>query len=773
MPPLTPEQEQRRLELIQEQNKAAKELASTYEKIAKTAEGLTEEQEAALNVAKQLSAQASNLEKSAKDRTSDSKSFFAIQSNISKLQKDALKNEGFIRKLEFERLQAQGKLRELSADAAKKAKESQELQNKHIGQIDRQLALEAQLEQARAGTSRADKDRARQLAAQVAQGKIDVNETLKNVKLKEKEAELSKKAYEDQKNIVNQVNDTIKANEIINEQRKKEIELSKKALGNTIVSNALHKAGLGDLLSWKGIYAFIVQAGFKANAQTTELGKSLGISYGSASKIRDSYASYVKNSKDTFINVERLSKAQAALTEQLGIAVQFSEQELETFSRLTEIVGLTADEAGNIAKFSAVAGMESRDYVAEIRKGAFYAQQANKIHISDKELLSTIGKLSAGILVKFQGNPKALAESVIQAKKLGLNLEQVDKIGQSMLEWESSIENELEAELLTGKKLNFERARAAALTGDQATLMQEVASQAGSLAEFQNMNVIAQSSLAKAFGMSREEMSEMLMKQEAINKYGSEAEKLNAQQLKDFEKSGLSLDEYLAKQTEQQNAQEKFNNAVTRLQEIIGNLVAGPFGELLGKLADALGFVSKLVAGVIQIGESFGGVSGILLGLIPILLKASSIARVFAIKGFQAGVASIFQSFAKVPFGLGIPLAIAAVAGLSSLFSSKGDDVVSDGGYGNRTLTTPKGTIKLNNQDTVIAGTNLFDKGRSSNTGNAGMMAAISNLATAMNNKPTPTPQFALNVDGQQLGSVVGRQQETGTQQTKNAYRLA
>ena len=34
------------------------------------------------------------------------------------------------------------------------------------------------------------------------------------------------------------------------------------------------------------------------------------------------------------------------------------------------------------------------------------------------------------------------------------------------------------------------------------------------------------------------------------------------------------------------------------------------------------------------------------------------------------------------------------------------DDMIS--GYGERTLITPKGSYALNNQDTVIAGTNLF-----------------------------------------------------------------
>ena len=43
-----------------------------------------------------------------------------------------------------------------------------------------------------------------------------------------------------------------------------------------------------------------------------------------------------------------------------------------------------------------------------------------------------------------------------------------------------------------------------------------------------------------------------------------------------------------------------------------------------------------------------------------------------------------------------------------------GDDIVSTGGYGNRTLKMPKGSIQLNDLDTIVAGTNLFDNNNSS-----------------------------------------------------------
>ena len=562
----------------------------------------------------------------------------------------------------------------------------------------------------------------------------------------------------------------IKLKQIVDEEdnRKKKLEEEEKL--EKSIYNQINKRYkfLKDNLS--GLFTYLVTAFKVVNQATTDMAKSMGVAEESAKKYVDQFDRYVKKSQDGFISIQKLAAAQTELTTQLGFSARFSEQELETFSRLTKIVGLTADEAGRLTEQAAATGKENTEYVADLRRAAFFAQQTTKVHITDKELLSSISKLSAGILVKFQNNPKALAEAVVQAKKLGINLEQVNKIGTSMLEWESSIEAELEAELITGKKLNFEKARAAALTGDQATLMQEVASQAGSLAEYEEMNVIARESLAKAFGMSSDEMSEMLMKQEAINKYGDKAAELNKEQLDYMQRHNLTADQMLEKVNNQRSSQEKFNDAMEKLQGIVGNLVEGPFGKLATLLADMLG----TTGGLLTLTTAYIARLGAILALKLIEIKYQRQVARGAITEAAAKAATSAAAIPVIGYGLGLVAAAAAVAYFSGMFD-KADDFISPG-YGKRMIFSPEGAVALNNQDTIVAGTNLGGGGINRTDGNAGMagvMAAISNLATAVANKPTPTPQFALNVDGQQLGSVVGRQQETGTQQTKNAYRLA
>lgn len=78
-------------------------------------------------------------------------------------------------------------------------------------------------------------------------------------------------------------------------------------------------------------------------------------------------------------------------------------------------------------------------------------------------------------------------------------------------------------------------------------------------------------------------------------------------------------------------------------------------------------------------------------------------------KSMAIAVAEIWKGQGSIPI-VGIAAAVAGVAamfGAVAIAKNYADDMVSLPGYGNRILSTPKGTISLNNKDTVIAGTDL------------------------------------------------------------------
>jgi hypothetical protein len=595
--------------------------------------------------------------------------------------------------------------------------------------------------------------------------------------------------------------------------------------------------GLTDPLT---LLTFVVTQINKADKQATELAKSLGLSKEQAYGLRQEFVQYSRAVGDNFVNVDRLTKAQAELTEQLGFAVNFSGKTADDFSRLTELVGLTAQEAGNLSKFSSASNQEISSYTGKLLKGALYAQNATKSHFSAKQILQDVSKLSSGILVKFQGNPVALGQAVAQAKALGTSLETMDKSAESLLNFESSIENELKAELLTGRQLNLERARYAALTGDQATLTKEIADQAGTLQDFQSMNVLAQKSLAEAFGLSKDELADMLLKQEALSMYGDKAKELNAQQIKDFEKQkqlnkDLTLEDYLNQQKEQLSIQDKFNNAVLKLQDLFGNLFAGPLGSFIDALSAGLELISKMIPALKVIASLYLGIKttqitlnalraieqgllakqlvlaegkfstetlshivqkesfGVKLAAYAVSLKdiiaekasnaAKALGNILEGKGLLKSIgATVMKAMSAIFSGptallgpLAIPIAVAAGAGVGAIGYKflTGDDVMSEGGYGKRTLLAPEGAIKLNNDDTIIAGTNLGGGGGGGMdlTPMINAINEVKNAVTALANRPINTN---ISIDGKAIGTAIGKQMETGTAQNiYTGYKIA
>ena len=405
------------------------------------------------------------------------------------------------------------------------------------------------------------------------------------------------------------------------------------------------------------IITFFIGKALEANKQAVEIGKSLGISGDAASRLRDNYVAYAAASNDNFITQTRLTKAQNDLAAATGMTVAFREEDLATFSRLTELQGLSNEEGAKLLRIASVTGRDYKKYLNDVAKSAYYASVNTKQNITSKEALQAISKLSAGILIKFRGNTDALVSAVAEAKNLGLTLDQIDKVGESLLNWEQSIENELKAELLTGRQINLERARYAALTGDQLTLTREITSQVGTLAEYEGMNVLAQRSLAEAFGLTRDEMSDMLLQQELINKYGDEAVKLTEKQREEFlaaqkAKPNLTLGQFLNEQQQQLDIQTKFNNAVIKLQELIGGLVEGPLSRLIDHLVNGLNVVTKIFGVFGQIGASIRGLFGNKIGgLLGDVASVATIGALMALVASSLTKGTFLNPMVTIPFG--------------------------------------------------------------------------------------------------------------------------
>jgi hypothetical protein len=350
----------------------------------------------------------------------------------------------------------------------------------------------------------------------------------------------------------------------------------------------------------------IIDALKSADDQTGQLAKSFNKSYSEASKVRNELNTIANLSGDINVSTKGLQESMVAVGNSLGTNAMLNEKDLVTFTKLREMAGYTNEELIGIQQLSLVNGKTLEDNTKEILGGAQAYANQNKLVINEKEVLKEISKASASLKLSLGGSAEALAIAVVQAKQFGLNLEQAEKISHSLLQFEDSISSELEAELLTGKNFNFERARSLALEGKTAEAAAEVAKQVGSAKDFGKLNVIQQEAIAKSMGMQRNELAQSLMDKEALAKLSAK-EGESAQQAFNRLVEEVGMEEakkrlgndQIAKQYEQQSIQEKFNATVEKLKEVFMSLVT-PLMPVLDVFSEIFKIVGPIVGGLGQ-----------------------------------------------------------------------------------------------------------------------------------------------------------------------------
>ena len=248
----------------------------------------------------------------------------------------------------------------------------------------------------------------------------------------------------------------------------------------------------------------------------SDMAKNLNKSYQEAAQLKIELTSAANASGNIFVTSAKLAETLLSINSSLGTNVKLSDEMLVQFTEMREMAGFTNEELQGIAAISLTTGESMNDITGEFMAQAKISSIQNGVLLNEKELLKGIKDVSAATTLSLGKNPGLIADAVATAKALGMELSKVDAIAGSLLDFESSISAELEAEMLLGRDINLEKARQAALNNDLATVAKELSEQAGTSAEFGAMNRIQQEAIAKAVGMGRDDLAQTLFVQEQL-----------------------------------------------------------------------------------------------------------------------------------------------------------------------------------------------------------------------------------------------------------------
>jgi hypothetical protein len=362
------------------------------------------------------------------------------------------------------------------------------------------------------------------------------------------------------------------------------------------------KTHLSDPLVVVGFLVTELISTFKSvDSAIGDLAKGFDLTYNGAANLRMELTDIANLSGDVAVTTKGLQESMMAVGQTLGSNARLNKEDLITFTKLREQAGYTNDELAGIQKLTLVTGGNLKDNTASFLGSVAALNGQNKLTINAKQLLKEVANVSDSIKLSIGGTTEKLAEAAFKAKQFGINLQQADQISERLLDFESSIANELSAELITGKDLNLEKARLLAINGDIAGASAEILQQVGGTAEFTKMNRIQQEAIAKATGLSRDDLAKSLMDKEALvalsgvegkdaqEKYNTLVKQVGVEEAK--KRLG---NEALANQFQQQSVQERFTQTIEKLKELFVSLIE-PLMPVFDVFADIMGVVGPIV----------------------------------------------------------------------------------------------------------------------------------------------------------------------------------
>lgn len=266
------------------------------------------------------------------------------------------------------------------------------------------------------------------------------------------------------------------------------------------------------------VLKFAIQKLKEFDTETVNIQRNFAVTKKEAIQINQQLARTSVGAKTLGVNLESVTKGVNSLNKELGgTALLFTEDIQVGMAELTDRQKLSVKAAASFTT-QAINSGKAVDTIRAEQEATFKAVKASTgVALNFTQTLEEAGQISGALRLNLEATPGGLTEAVAQAKSLGVEMNAILGTQASILDFESSIANELAAEALIGRDINLERARLAALNNDIAGLTQEIASQFGSVEEFQSLNYVQQEAFAKALGMSKDQLAEQLRTQQSIN----------------------------------------------------------------------------------------------------------------------------------------------------------------------------------------------------------------------------------------------------------------
>ena len=157
-------------------------------------------------------------------------------------------------------------------------------------------------------------------------------------------------------------------------------------------------------------------------------------------------------------DLPQLVKFQLEFTKHTGTAARLNADQLETAMLMTQQMGLTNDQAIHLIDNFKASGMGAREGLNALRQSYNQLYNSNETAMNFNQLMEDItSNTELQYIFQTQGADAAM-RNANAVRRTGLSLMQQRSMAEGTLDFEKTMTNQLELQMLTGKNINLNKA---------------------------------------------------------------------------------------------------------------------------------------------------------------------------------------------------------------------------------------------------------------------------------------------------------------------------
>ena len=289
------------------------------------------------------------------------------------------------------------------------------------------------------------------------------------------------------------------------------------------------------------------------------------------------------------INIENANAAAQKIAETFSSVSLVTDETVGHVAMMEKNLGVSVDDSTAIMQnFMGIGQLSST--VANQTAGAA-ASLSKAAGVPFSKVMKDVATAGGEAYKLIRGSVDALIKGAIEARRLGVELKDIAASADKFLDFQTSINSEMEASVLFGKDINFTRARELSYAGDLAGLAKEQSRILKEVGDLRKLDAFQTKALAESMGLSVDQLIKMNSKQQELNELRRKNPDLAAQYEKDLdilEKTNETLEEKYKKEiqsrqiaSQQQKIMNDIQQIMVELSEILLPIVKLFFGILV------------------------------------------------------------------------------------------------------------------------------------------------------------------------------------------------